>query len=167
MGLTQPEEQRLARLEKYIAVVENAYKNMVQSISSGETEGFSEEQIKFYLSSLPNQIAESALFLAKIERAAQYALVDVETIQAELWKKYNAQKEVLGLSNAKDREAYTKTDPDLIRAKQQLLEWKYRAKQMQIICDRYDNLFTSVRKLANLLGPYNQAQDLYAKYNSE
>lgn len=165
--LTQDEEKRLARLEKYAAQVEIAYQKMAQSINSGDLGGFSEEEIKFYLSHTPNLIAESGLFLAKMTRAYSYSKIDTKIISAEVWKRCNQLKETLGLSSAKDREAYVQTQPELIKAQQQEAEWKYRVDQMQIIYDRYENLFISARKLASLLQTYNKAQDDYVKYNIE
>lgn len=149
--LTQPEEQRIARLNKYVAKVEEAQNEMIRAINSGELEGFSEEQVRFHLSHNPNMLAEAGLFLAKMQRAYDYAKLDVETITAELWRKCNLQKDKLGLTNAKDRESYVRTQPEYIKAQQQLLEWKYRLAQMQVIYDRYENLFVGTRKIANLI----------------
>ena len=67
--LTQDEEKRIARLEKYVAKVEEAQEEMMRAINSGEMEGFSEADIRFYLSHTPNMIAEAGLFLAKMQRA--------------------------------------------------------------------------------------------------
>ncbi len=165
--LTQNEEKRLARLQKYADQVEVAYQKMVQSINSGEMDGFSEEEVRFYLSHTPNMIAESSLFLAKLQRAWRYSQIDVKVVSAEVWKKCNRMKEELGLSSAKDREAFVQTQPELIKAQQTEAEFKYRVDQMQVITDRYSNLFISARKLAGLLQPFNKAQDDYVKYNKE
>ena len=150
-SLTQPEGQRMARLQKYVDKVEEAQAEMVRAINSGEMEGFTEEQVRFHLSHNPNMLAEAGLFLAKMQRDYDYAKLDVDTITAELWRKCNLHKEDLGLANAKDRESYVKTQPEYIKAQQQLLEWKYRLAQMQIIYDRYENLFIGTRKIANLI----------------
>ena len=114
--LTQPEEQRIARLKKYVAKVEEAQNEMIRAINSGELEGFTEEQVRFHLSHNPNMLAEAGLFLAKMQRAYDYAKLDVETITAELWRKCNL-----------------------------------RLAQMQVIYDRYENLFVGTRKIANLI----------------
>lgn len=150
-SLTQPEEQRMARLQKYVDKVEEAQAEMIRAINSGEMEGFTEEQVRFHLSHNPNMLAEAGLFLAKMQRDYDYAKLDVDTITAELWRKCNLHKEDLGLANAKDRESYVKTQPEYIKAQQQLLEWKYRLAQMQIIYNRYENLFIGTRKIANLI----------------
>lgn len=150
-SLTQPEEQRVARLQKYVDQAEQAMAKMITSINNGEMEGFSEEEIRFYLSNTPNMIASCGLFLAKMERAYEYAKIDSKIISAEVWKKCNQHKDDLGLANAKDREAYVQTQPEYIKAQQTEIEWKYRVKQMQVVYDRYENLFTSSRKLANLV----------------
>ena len=167
IDLTQAEEQRLQRLQKYADQVEIAYQKMVQSINSGELDGFSEEEVRFYLSHAPNMIAESSLFLAKLQRAWRYSQIDVKVVSAEVWKKCNQVKEQLGLSSAKDREAYVQTQPELVKAQQTEVEFRYRVEQMQVIAERYQNLFVSARKLASLLVPFNKAQDDYVKYNKE
>ena len=106
--LTQDEQQRIARLEKYVNKVEEAQAEMMRAINSGEMEGFSEEDVRFYLSHTPNMIAEAGLFLAKMQRAYEYSKVDTKVILAKIWKKCNQHKDDLGLSNARDREALSK-----------------------------------------------------------
>ena len=150
-SLTQSEEQRIARLQKYIDQVEEAYAEMTRVINSGEMEGFTETEVKFHLSHDPNMLAAAGLLLAKLQRAYDYAKLDVDTIIAELWRKCNQKKEDLGLTNAKDRESFVKTQPEYIKAQQQLLEWKYRLAQMQVVYNRYENLFVGTRKIANLI----------------
>lgn len=149
--LVQPEDKRIARLQEYITQIEQAMARMIKSINEGDTTGFSEEEVRFYLSSVPNMIAESGLLLAKMNRDYSYAKIDTKIITAEVWKKCNQHKDALKLSNAKDREAYVQTQPELIKAQQAEAEWKYRLDQMQIIYDRYENMFISVRKIASLI----------------
>ena len=149
--LVQPEDKRIARLQEYITQIEQAMARMIKSINEGDTTGFSEEEVRFYLSSVPNMIAESGLLLAKMNRDYSYAKIDTKIITAEVWKKCNQHKDALKLSNAKDREAYVQTQPELIKAQQTEAEWKYRLDQMQIIYDRYENMFISVRKIASLI----------------
>lgn len=165
--LTQNEEKRLARLQKYSDQVSVAYEKMVKSINSGEANGFSEDEVKFYLSNTPTLIAESGLFLAKLQRAWRYSQIDVKVVSAEVWKKCNRMKEELGLSSAKDREAFVQTQPELIKAQQIEAEFRYRVDQMQVIYERYCNLYLSARKLASLISTFNKAQDDYVKYNKE
>lgn len=162
--LTQDEQQRIARLEKYVNKVEEAQAEMMRAINSGEMEGFSEEDVRFYLSHTPNMIAEAGLFLAKMQRAYEYSKVDTKVILAKIWKKCNQHKDDLGLSNAKDREAFVQTDPEYIKAQQQEIEWKYRVNQMQVIYDRYENLFISTRKLCSLIEKDTQNQYRIEKY---
>ena len=149
--LVQPEEQRMARLQEYIDQIEEAMARMVKSIHEGDTSGYSEEEVRFYLSSVPAMTAQAGLLLAKMNRDYSYAKIDTKIITAEVWKKCNRHKEDLGLSSAKDREAYVQTQPELIKAQQTEIEWRYRLDQMQVIYDRYDQMFISVRKLANLI----------------
>ena len=149
--LTQPEEKRLARLQEYVDQIELAMSKMIASINEGNTSGYSEEEVRFYLSTVPNLIAESGLLLAKMTRDANYAKIDTKIISAELWKKCNRHKEDLGLSSAKDREAYVQTQPEYIKAQQTEAEWKYRLDQMQIIYERYTNLYVAVRKIASMI----------------
>ena len=148
--LTQPEEQRLARLQEYVSQIEQAMARITKSVREGDTTGYSEEEIRFYLSTTPDLIAESSLLLAKLVRDASYADIDLKIITAETWKKCNRHKDELGLSNAKDREAYVQTQPEIIKAQQTKVEWKYRLDQMQVIVDRYNNMYMAVRKLASM-----------------
>lgn len=164
-SLTQAEEQRLARLQKYIDKVEEAQAEMIRAINAGEMEAFSEEDVRFHLSHDPNAIAEAGLFLAKMQRAYDYAKLDSQTITAELWKKCNQHKDDLGLTNAKDRESYVKTQPEYIKAQQQEAEWKYRLSQMQVIYDRYENLFVGSRKIASLIEKDNTNNYRREKYD--
>lgn len=163
-GLTQNDAQRLARLQKYINRVEEAQAVMMKAAQEGNFEAFSEEDIRFHLSRDPDMIAEAGLFLAKMRRAYEYAKVDTKVIQAEIWRECNREKDALGLSNAKDREAYVTTQPRYIKALQQEIEWKYRLEQMEIIYNRYEDLFTGSRKIANLIEKDNQNNYRREKY---
>lgn len=165
--LTQSEQKRIERLQKYVSKVEEAQQVMLQAIQRGDFEAFSEEDIRFHLSHDPDMIAEAGLFLAKLQRSYEYAKLDTSTILAELWKLCNEEKESLGLTNAKDRESWVKTQPKYIKAQRQEIEWKYHLNRMQIIYDRYVNLFAGSRKLANMLQSYMDAQNSYTKYNGE
>lgn len=165
--LTQSEQKRIERLQKYVSKVEEAQQVMLQAIQRGDFEAFSEEDIRFHLSHDPDMIAEAGLFLAKLQRSYEYAKLDTATILAELWKLCNEEKESLGLTNAKDRESWVKTQPKYIKAQRQEIEWKYHLNRMQIIYDRYVNLFAGSRKLANMLQSYMDAQNSYTKYNGE
>lgn len=144
-------EQRITRLQKYVEQVEKAQKEMVRAIQTGEFEAFSEEDVRFHLSHDPNMIAEAGLFMAKIQRSYEYAKLDTQTIVAEIWNECNQRKDELGLSNAKDRECWVKTQPRYMQAQKQEIEWKYNLQRMSIIYDRYENLFTGSRKIANLI----------------
>lgn len=162
--LTQPEEKRLARLQEYADQIEVAMDNMTKSIHEGDMAGFSEEEVRFYLSTTPTLIAQSGLFLAKMTRDYNYAKIDTKIISAELWKKCNQLKDSLGLSSAKDREAYVQTQPEYIKAQQAEAEWKYRLDQMQVIYDRYEAMWVSCRKIANLIEKDVQNQYRREKY---
>lgn len=154
--LTQSVQERLNRLQNYVEKVEEAQAEMVRSAKQGKFEAFSEEEVRFHLSHDPNMIAEAGLFLAKIQRAYEYAKVDTQTIVAEIWNECNQRHEELGLTNAKDRECWVKTQPRYIEAQRQEIEWKYNLQRMQVIYDRYDNLFVGSRKIASLLEKDNQ-----------
>lgn len=162
--LTQNEEQRIARLEKYVERVETAQAEMMRAINAGEMEGFSEEDIRFHLSHDPDMIAEAGLFLAKIRRAYEYAKNDTKTIRAEVRRKCNQRKEELGLSSASDRDDYVQVDPSYQKAIKAEMEWKYRVDQMQVIYDRYENLFVGSRKIAGLIEKDNENNYRREKY---
>lgn len=164
-SLTQKDAQRIERLQKYVSRVEEAQKVMLKAINEGKFEAFSEEDIRFHLSHDPDMIAEAGLFLAKIQRAYEYAKTDSQIIMAELWRQCNDKKDALGLSSAKDRDSWVKTQPKYIEAVHQELEWKYRFNQMQVIYDRYENLYVGSRKLASLIEKDNQNVYRREKYD--
>lgn len=149
--ITQSVSQRIERLEKYVARVEEAQAEMMRVINSGELESFSEEDVRFHLSHDPNAIAEAGLFLAKIRRAYEYAKNDTKTIRAKIRKEANRHKERLGLSSASDRDDYVQINPEYQEALKQELEWKYRVEQMEVIYNRYENLFVGSRKICSLM----------------
>ena len=144
----QPLEQRIARLNKYIEKVEEAQSSMFAGIREGKFEAFSENDIKFHLSHDPDSITETALYVAEFRRNYEYAKLDTKLITAEIWKEANLNKEALGLTNAKDRDAYVTTQPRYQEAVRQEIEWKYRLEQMEAIASRYENLYIGTRKLA-------------------
>lgn len=163
--LTESEQKRIERLQKYVAKVEESQKVMLQAIQRGDFEAFSEEDVRFHLSHDPDMIAEAGLFLAKLQRSYEYAKLDTATILAELWKICNSEKESLGLSSAKDRESWVKTQPKYIKAQRQEIEWRYHLDRMKIIYDRYENLFTGSRKIANLIEKDNENNYRREKYD--
>ena len=162
--LTESEQKRIERLQKYVAKVEESQKVMLQAIQRGDFEAFSEEDVRFHLSHDPDMIAEAGLFLAKLQRSYEYAKLDAATILAELWKICNEEKESLGLSSAKDRESWVKTQPKYIKAQRQEIEWRYHLERMKVIYDRYENLFTGSRKIANLIEKDNENNYRREKY---
>ena len=162
--LTESEQKRIERLQKYVAKVEESQKVMLQAIQRGDFEAFSEEDVRFHLSHDPDMIAEAGLFLAKLQRSYEYAKLDTATILAELWKICNEEKESLGLSSAKDRESWVKTQPKYIKAQRQEIEWRYHLDRMKVIYDRYENLFTGSRKIANLIEKDNENNYRREKY---
>ena len=162
--LTESEQKRIERLQKYVAKVEESQKVMLQAIQRGDFEAFSEEDVRFHLSHDPDMIAEAGLFLAKLQRSYEYAKLDTATILAELWKICNEEQESLGLSSAKDRESWVKTQPKYIKAQRQEIEWRYHLDRMKVIYDRYENLFTGSRKIANLIEKDNENNYRREKY---
>ena len=152
----QSVEERIARLERYVTKVEEAQAEMVRAINAGEMEAFSEEDVRFHLSHDPNAIAEAGLFLAKIHRAYEYAKNDTKTIRAQVRREANSRRDELKLTSASDRDDYVQVDKRYQDALKQEFEWKYRAEQMEVIYERYQNLFAGSRKIANLIEKDNQ-----------
>lgn len=147
---------RVEKLQRYVNKVESALKAISQEAQNNSFESFSEDDVRFHLSHDPNMIADAGLFLAEIQRRYEYAKTDTQTILAEIWNECNQRREELGLSNAKDRECWVKTQPRYVEAQKQEIEWKYNLNRMQVIYDRYENMFTGVRKIANLLEKDNE-----------
>lgn len=154
--LTQTYEKRLERLQKYVSKIELVMQEMEKQVADGAFEAYSEEQIRVQLTHVPDMIADAGVLQAKIQRAYEYAKLDTATIKAEIWKETNDEREQLGLTNAKDREAYVAIQPRFVAAKRQELEWKYNVDLAEVIHERYENIFASCRKLANLLEKDNQ-----------
>ena len=163
--LLQSTEQRIARLERYVAKVEEAQSEMIRAINSGELEAFSEEDVRFHLSHDPNAIAEAGLFLAKIRRAYEYAKNDTKTIRATVRREANSRRDELNLTSASDRDDYVQTSPKYQEAYKQELEWKYRVEQMEVIYERYENMFAGSRKIANLIEKDNMNNYRREKYD--
>ena len=112
-------------------------------------------------------IANTALLLADFQFAHSNAVLNVKIVKASFWKDCNTKREVLGLTNAKDREAYIQSIPQVIEAQKEEIHYGYLVNQLQVIVEKYENIYISARKLANLLDTYNNAQDNYVKYNRE
>lgn len=111
-------------------------------------------------------IAEAGLFLAQIERAYDGTKTQTQITLAELWNKCNKLKNTLDLTNAKDRESWVKIQPEYKSAMDLEIKWKYRVSQMRVIYNRYENLFTSARKLANLIEKDNENVYRREKYGT-
>lgn len=155
---------RINRLQKYVEQVEKAQAVMLEQVQKGAFEAFSEEEVRFHLSHDPNMISDAGLFLAEMQRNYEYAKLDTQTIAAEIWKECNERKDELGLANAKDRDSWVKTQPRYIDAEKQEIEWKYNVQRMSVIYDRYENLFTGSRKIANLIEKDNENNYRREKY---
>lgn len=163
---TKPIDQEIGRLQQYIAKVEEAQKIMRQQMKDGSFEAFTEEQIRFHLSRDPDAIAESGLFLAKLERAYEYAKTNTQIVLAQLWDRCNKMRNTLDLTNAKDRESWVKIQPEYKKVVLEEAEWKYRVAQMKVIYNRYENLFTGTRKLANMIEADTQNNYRREKYGN-
>lgn len=150
-SVAQEVAEKTAKLEKWAAKVAEAQQVMIEAAQRGDFESFSEEEVRFHLSHDPDMIAEAGLYLAEIQRHYEYAKLNVKSVWAELWHECNVEREALGLSNAKDREAWVVNQPRYQRAVQQEIEWKSQQSRMQVVYDRYENLFTGSRKIANLI----------------
>lgn len=164
-GLTESDKKRIERLNKYVARVEKAMEVLQAQAERGEFESFSEEDVRFHLSHDPNMIAEAGILLAKIHRANEYAKHDTKVILAELWNECNKRRDELGLTNAKDREAWVTTQPKYFQAKRQEIEWGHNEDLMKVILERYENLFVGSRKIASLIEKDNQNNYRIEKYD--
>ena len=160
------EDQKIDKLERYIERVEEAQSKMLQAMKNGDFEAFSEEEIRFHLSHDPDMIAEAGLFLAKMEREYELAKTETQIELAKLWDKCNRLKHTLDLTNAKDRESWVRIQPEYKVVMDKEAEWKYRVAQMKVIYNRYENLFTGSRKIANLIEKDNENMYRREKYGA-
>ena len=163
--LTQSDKQRIDRLNRYIEKVSRAMEVLQTQAKTGELEAFNEEDVRFHLSHDPDMIAEAGILLAKIHRANEYAKQDTKIILAELWNECNQKRELLGLTNAKDRESWVTTQPKYIQAKRQEIEWGHYEDLMKVILERYENLFVGSRKIASLIEKDNENLYRREKYD--
>lgn len=167
MGLVQADQERLARLEKYVTKVEEAIKDLEASVANGQMESLNEAEISFYLTNLPDIICDAGILYAKIQRGYDYAKFDTKIIASEIRDETVRKKDLLGLSNTKDQEAYIIRQQRFIDAQHSEYEWGFNCKRAQLVYERYNNMFIAVRKLVTLLPTYYEAQNNYIKYNTE
>lgn len=165
VNLTQSEDQRIQRLNRYAEKVEKQIEEISKQTSDDNFQYISEDEVRWYLEHVPDMIADAGLLLSKIERAYGYAKIDTKVIYAETWQKANRLRDKLGLTSAEDRKNYVQTNSEYLRAAKQELEWKYQLQRMQIIYDKYENIFTGVRKIATLLEKDNENVYRREKYS--
>lgn len=96
-------------------------------------------------------IADANLLLSKIQRAYDYAKDDSKRQIAKLWGQCTKRKDILGLNNQKEQEAWVIQNEEYVRVVRIEIEWKYQVQRAKSIVDRYENKFASARKLANLI----------------
>lgn len=149
-------DDKITKLDKYASKVEQALQTITLQAQGGDLEPFTEQEIRMHLSRDPEMIADAGLFLAKIQRAYESAKLNTSIVNAELWKICNEERDSLGLTNAKDRESWVKTQPKYIQCAKEEIEWKYQLERMKVIYDRYENLFYGTRKLCSLIEKDNQ-----------
>lgn len=152
------EDTKFQKLQTYIEAVEKAVSIIVEKSSRGDFSPKSEEEVRYLLSHTPDMTSEAGLMLAEFHHEYEKAKFDTKLVQADLWRQINEKRDVLNLTNAKDREAYVLSQSKYQEAVRRENEWKYRCEQMQVVYDRYESLFVSVRKLANLIEKDQQNQ---------
>lgn len=158
-------QQRVNRLDEYVSALEKSLQEMkLKTKEAGQLTSFDQPLIEAHLCNDPDMIADTGILLARFQRAYEYSKLTTQTIQAEIWRQCNEEKDERKLTSAKDREAWVKTQPRLIEALKQEIEWKYNLERMKVINERYQNLFVGVRKLASLIPEQNQIQDQAQKY---
>lgn len=162
--LLQTTEQRLARLGRYVAKIEQSVKELEASTARGDLESLNDEQIRYYLTNLPQIVAETGIILAKTRRAYAYAKNDTKTIRAKIRSEANREKESLGLSSASDRDDYVQTKKEYQDALKLEFEWAYNCDVAEVVYNRYNDNFVAVRKLASLAQENYQMQDNATKY---
>ena len=149
---TQEEKERIERLEKYIIKVDESLGRIAEELKEyGQVSYMSEQDIQRELSALPDLIADANLLLSKIQRAYDYAKDDSKRQIAKLWGECTKRKDILGLNNQKEQEAWVIQNEEYVRVIRIEIEWKYQVQRAKSIVDRYENKFAAARKLANLI----------------
>jgi len=162
--LLQTTSERLERLNRYVSKIDQSVKELELSTARGDLESLNDEQIRYYLSNLPQIIAETGIILAKTRRAYAYAKNDTKTIRAQIRSGANKNKEALGLSSASDRDDYVQTKKEYQAALKLEFEWAYNCDVAEVVYNRYCDNFLAVRKLASLAEENYRAQDNVTKY---
>lgn len=160
-------DDKFKKLQIYIQTVEDAVNIIIQKSARGDFSPKSEEEIRYLLSHTPDMISEAGLILAEFHHEYEKAKFDTKLTQAEVWRRINEKRDILNLTNAKDREAYVLAQPEYQEAVRRENEWKYRQEQMSVVYDRYCNLFVGTRKLANLMENDNQNNYRKVEYGDE
>ena len=158
---TEDIEKRMERLNKYIKVVDDAMEQMMtERRENGELSYLSENELQEMLRILPNFIADASLINVKLARDVEYAKLD------SLIEKHKLSEEArrLNISTQKEREAYALTNPGYHKTFKIEIEYRYRLGQAKVIQERYENLFVSCRKLANLIEKDNMNNYRREKY---
>lgn len=145
------DDTKFQKLQTYIQTVEQAVQTIIQKSARGDFSPRSVEEIEYLLANAPDMKAQAGLMLADFHHEYEKAKFETKLTQADLWRQINEKREVLNLTNAKDREAYVLSQSKYQDAVRRENEWKYRCEQMQAVCTRYEDLHLGVRKLASML----------------
>ena len=149
---------RVEKLDRYSAKVEESYKEIESQSKGDDFRYYSEDDIRWHLQHDPNMVAESGLMLADIQKAYDNARIDTKVILAEVWNQCNKNREALGLTSAEDRKNWVQANGRYVVALRQEVQWKYQLARMQIIYDKYQDIFTGIRKLATIIQTSNEIQ---------
>lgn len=112
---------------------------------------YDRHEIEGLLDSLPGTIAKADMALAQCENNLEQLEQDLKVMKAKYHLKASVDKEELSLTNAEDRKAYVETQPDVIDMCNQIIVEKGNKAVLRIQLEKYDRLFTSIRKQANMI----------------
>jgi hypothetical protein len=115
-------------------------------------------EVKRLLRDTPSKIRQFRQRAIKAEFELEKAKLNTKKVYAVLQLKASTNKETLGLSSADDRKAWVLTQPEIEEAEIAEIEAKSTALLAQSDQTFYENLFSAVRKTANLMEDEYQDQ---------
>lgn len=149
----EPDEQILERLSANALRISEQMQDIDSFYKTGDVSYFSAERINKFLALTPDIIAQAELDVAHVERDYLYAKNDTVTIKAQLWNEANLpeNREKYSLSSAEDRKCWVQVKHAFQVRQRTEYEWRMLLAYETAILNKYNNIFTAYRKIANLV----------------
>ena len=126
-----------------------------------------EEQVREILSRMPATIAKLANEVNNAQVDLDEAEQNLKVVKAKSHLYATAHKDELGLSSVEDRKAWVTQQEDVQEAENRIILASSALRIAQIKCNRGEQEFITVRKLASLIEKEKDAQKNYDKYSND